>query len=406
MKQTKSFEAILKQVFTEDSSFLIVDRELNTLSLGLACTETKYYSEAEYKSDYHQLLSQEKSPDTFCLTLLPYTFDQAPAIHLAPTKRHQQAIPPYNISHMETVSQMEICKVFAYQPSATKEAYAGQFEAAKAALRRGDVFQLVLSNTFSLPQNSSGFDQNCQMDLLMALFNDSAVPFLIYVRTADYIWISATPEILVEKDGQDLLTVPIAGTCPRQNDGLDALRAESLAKDPKECAEHLMLVDLSRNDLGRVSQIGSVQVPIFAHVKASQAAQHLVSHVVSTISEEGHPLDPVFSTLPAGTVTGAPKKKAMALIDAIEQSPRCYYGGAFLMHYSPDHYRAYLHIRTLEYKRLQLHLSLRVGSGIVIDSTVDGEAKELCVKASGILNLLKKQEHFESKGATYDLVDR
>lgn len=276
-----------------------------------------------------------------------------------------------------------------------EDQYHGAFMKAQDAIKRGDVFQLVLSNT--LKANGT-----CDMNhLFLQLVKEQSSPYVLVFKEGDHTYVSATPEILIEKTGQDLKTVPIAGTCPRKYDGRDSERASALLKNPKERAEHLMLVDLGRNDLGRVSQAGSVAVTTYATLKHLSHVSHLSSTVESTMSSLANYLDPFMATLPAGTVTGAPKEKAMTLIAQIEKSPRQHYAGAFLIEDMQGNYTSLITIRTLYQHKHEL--TLRVGSGIVYDSTFAGESRELIHKANGLLKSLKA---IHPGGVTYDFDDR
>lgn len=279
--------------------------------------------------------------------------------------------------------------------SASPAQYAQSFAAAKEALHRGDVFQLVLSNTLVAK------GQVDTAALCTYLIEEEASPFVVKFKFGEMTAVSATPERLVKKNGQMLETVPIAGTRPVLKDGFDIERAADLLGDPKERAEHLMLVDLGRNDLGRVSVPGTVNVKDYARVKYLSRVMHLVSTVQSEEVPGGPYLGALRATLPAGTVSGAPKKKAMTLIDQLEVDSRGLYAGCFLIEDLKGNYDSLITIRTLVQE--EDHITLRVGSGIVLDSTLDGESDELINKALGQLKALQA---IYPGGVTYDFDPR
>ncbi len=279
--------------------------------------------------------------------------------------------------------------------SASAAQYAQGFSAAKEALHRGDVFQLVLSNTL-VAQGQVDTAALCAY-----LIEEEASPFVVKIKLGEMTAVSATPERLVRKRGTSLETVPIAGTRPVLKDGLDHQRAQDLLNDPKERAEHLMLVDLGRNDLGRVSVPGTVNVKDYAKIKYLSRVMHLVSTVQSEEVPGGPYLGALRATLPAGTVSGAPKKKAMTLIDQLEVDSRGLYAGCFLIEDLMGNYDSLITIRTLVQE--EDHITLRVGSGIVLDSTLAGESDELINKALG---QLKAVEAIYPGGVTYDFDPR
>lgn len=374
MLSPMTFAEVLARLELCPTAFLVVDREREEIHLGLDCALTNL-------PDAKDLLDGYTPGDGF--TLIPYQFSAAPALHFAPQfKAVYSLLPLGDTKACDKGNKSPCCEAPNFEPLSDDKTYGAQYAAARAALIRGDVFQLVLSNRFEARGLTNA------TELLSALYAAEDSPFLVYAKTPERSWISATPEILVEKRGNQLVTVPIAGTCQRLKDGQDDLRAKALLEDPKERAEHLMLVDLSRNDLGRVSMVGSVQVSRYAEVKIAQRAQHLVSTIEGTLAPQCHPLAPLLATLPAGTVTGAPKTMAMALIDVIEPQRRTYYGGAFLLDLTQGDYRAYLHIRSLELDAVAGCMRYQVGSGIVIDSTLEGEAQELRTKAAGMMETL------------------
>lgn len=319
-----------------------------------------------------------------CTQLLTNTFPFAPPS----TSTHSSSPAPASAATI-------IHPPLHFTPTASPAQYGSAFASAKDALHRGDVFQLVLSNTLVAK------GQVDTAALCAYLIEEGASPFVVKFKYGNMTAVSATPERLVRKKGTTLETVPIAGTRPILRDGLDPQRATDLLNDPKERAEHLMLVDLGRNDLGRVSVPGTVNVKDYATVKYLSRVMHLVSTVQSEEARGVRYLDALRATLPAGTVSGAPKKKAMDLIDRLEVDERGLYAGCFLIEDLKGNYDSLITIRTLIQE--DDRITLRVGSGIVLESTLDGESDELVNKALGQLSAIQA---IYPGGVTYDFDPR
>ena len=184
-----------------------------------------------------------------------------------------------------------------------------QVEQAKDHIRKGDVFQLVLSQRLSASYKGDAFA------LYRKLRKQNPSPYQFFIDFDGYAIVGASPESLLTIRGSHMVTNPIAGTRKRGRTVVeDDQLAEELAGDEKEQAEHKMLVDLSRNDVGRVAQIGTVEVPKYMVIEKYQHVMHLVSEVTGELDQKMHPLDALVSCLPAGTVSGAPKVRAMQLI--------------------------------------------------------------------------------------------
>jgi anthranilate synthase component I len=240
---------------------------------------------------------------------------------------------------------------------------------------RGDVFQLVLSRRFS--QQFTGDEFN----VYRALRHINPSPYLFYFDYGDYRLMGSSPEAqLVVKNGIALMH-PIAGTFLRTgNDASDKEKAEELLHDPKENAEHVMLVDLARNDLNTVCK--NVQVTRFRQVQYYSHVIHMVSEVAGEVSQDANPFHLLFKTFPAGTLTGAPKYRAMQLIDEYENSARGFYGGAigFIgLNGSCNHA---IMIRTILSKGN--HLSYQAGAGIVAASVPENELQEVNNKLAAL----------------------
>jgi anthranilate synthase component 1 len=255
----------------------------------------------------------------------------------------------------------------------------------QAAVRRvkehiaaGDIFQAVLSRRFRIGRLVD------PLALYRALRVINPSPYMVLFESPDVSLAGASPEMLVRKNGRTLETRPIAGTRPRgaDPDG-DARLARDLLADPKERAEHVMLVDLGRNDLGRVSEPASVRVASFMEIERYSHVMHMVSSVRGRLAEGKTGLDALLACFPAGTLSGAPKIRAMEIIDELEPVARGPYGGAVgYFSYSGD-VDTCITIRTLVVGEDET--SVTAGAGIVADSDPEREQHETESKAAGML---------------------
>lgn len=238
----------------------------------------------------------------------------------------------------------------------------------------GDVMQLVLSQRLSVPFDGHPFACYCQLRKI----NPS--PYMYYFNLGDFYIAGASPEILVRVEGDEVTVRPIAGTRPRQEDAAADLRTEKeLLADEKELAEHLMLIDLGRNDIGRVCTTGSVQVTELMVIERYSHVMHIVSHVVGKRHQDASLIDILRATFPAGTVSGAPKIKAMELIDNLETTKRGIYSGAVGYLSWNDTMDLAIAIRTLIVKDDRLYA--QAGAGLVYDSEPFQEWQETMSKA-------------------------
>ncbi len=193
---------------------------------------------------------------------------------------------------------------------------------AKEYIVAGDIFQVVVSQRFSAPFALSSFS------LYRALRRTNPSPFLFHLDFGDFALVGSSPEILVRVREGEVTIRPIAGTAPRgATDAEDQALAEALLKDPKERAEHLMLLDLGRNDVGRVAEIGTVDVTARFFIERYSHVMHIVSNVAGRLDKKHDAVDALMAGFPAGTVSGAPKVRAMEIIDELEKSKRGPYAG-------------------------------------------------------------------------------
>jgi anthranilate synthase component 1 len=265
--------------------------------------------------------------------------------------------------------------------SMSESAFHDIVKRAKEYIEAGDIFQVVLSQQFQLPLQVDPFS------IYRHLRAINPSPYLFFIRMEEAVLVGSSPEILVRVEGERIDVRPIAGTRRRGDTAEEdkALELELLA-DPKERAEHLMLVDLGRNDVGRVAQIGSVEVDEYALVERYSHVMHIVSNVHGKIRPELDWLDVLRATFPAGTLSGAPKVRAMEIIDELETVRRGPYGGcAGYLDYSGNMDMA-ITIRTLVAHDDKI--TLQSGAGVVADSDPELEFEETMNKARAVLTAI------------------
>lgn len=265
-----------------------------------------------------------------------------------------------------------------YEAQTSAEDYRAMVLAAKEYISAGDIFQVVLSQrfttNFTLPP----------LELYRALRRINPSPFLFFLDFPGFALVGSSPEILVRVRDGEVTVRPIAGTRPRGATAeADRLAEESLRADPKECAEHLMLLDLGRNDVGRVATNGSVEVTASFTVERYSHVMHLVSNVVGRLDARYDALDALFAGFPAGTVSGAPKIRACEVIAELEPSTRGPYAGG-VGYFAPDgSLDSCIVLRTGLVKDGVLHV--QAGAGIVADSEPEYEQRECEAKAGALL---------------------
>jgi anthranilate synthase component 1 len=246
----------------------------------------------------------------------------------------------------------------------------------------GDAFQVVPSQRWSAELDADPFS------IYRGLRVVNPSPYMYFLDFMDFQIAGASPEPLLTVAGRHASTRPVAGTRPRGGDAAeDAQIADGLLADEKERAEHVMLVDLGRNDLGRVCEYGSVAVDSFMAVETYSHVMHIVSSVSGTLREEVGPMDALRSVLPAGTLSGAPKVRAMQIIDELEPVKRGGYGGAIgYLSYTGD-LDTCIHIRTVVIKDGVAHI--QAGGGTVADAKPEYEYEESVAKARGVKNAIE-----------------
>ncbi len=264
----------------------------------------------------------------------------------------------------------------------TSDDYRAKVELIKEEIRAGEAFQVVLSQRFTMDATADAFD----IYRTLRLRNPSPYMYLFRFDGGLEI-VGSSPEALVKITGDEVMVHPIAGTRPRSHDPeVDHRNGEELLADPKERAEHLMLVDLGRNDLGRVCEPGSVEVVEFMHLERYSHVMHIVSTVIGKLSKKSTPADALFAVFPAGTLSGAPKPRAMEIIEKLEPTRRGIYGGTIGYFDFCGNIDSCIAIRTAVIKDGKAYV--QAGAGIVADSVAESEDLECQSKAAAVLGAI------------------
>jgi anthranilate synthase component 1 len=264
----------------------------------------------------------------------------------------------------------------------SKERFENAVEKAKEYVTAGDVFQVVLSKRydFQIRGDLIGFYRN--------LRDINPSPYMYFLKSGEHQIVGSSPEMLVRVENRVVETFPIAGTRPHVKNPIENKRlTEELLADPKERAEHVMLVDLGRNDIGKVSKFGSVHLPEFMKVHQYSHVQHIVSHVVGDLRDECDCYDALRAVFPAGTVSGAPKVRAMEIIEELEPTTRGPYAGAVGYFSYNGNADFAITIRTLIANGDKAHI--QVGAGIVADSDPEKEWYETEHKVQALIKALQ-----------------
>ncbi|HEY2830629.1 MAG TPA: anthranilate synthase component I [Thermoanaerobaculia bacterium] len=282
-----------------------------------------------------------------------------------------------NLSH----KRAEAAESLTFISNHTRERFEEQVRAAKEHIAAGDIYQVVLSQRFEAEVAAEPFM------VYRALRHVNPSPYMYFIRMGGVSVVGSSPEMLVRVEGSRVETHPIAGTRPRgRNDEEDMRLAEELKRNEKERAEHVMLVDLGRNDVGRVCQYGSVRVPQFMGLERFSHVMHLTSIVEGKLADDRDRLDALVSCFPAGTVSGAPKVRAMQIIKELEPSGRGLYAGAVGYIDFAGNLDFCIAIRTVIMSNGKAFV--QAGAGIVMDSNPTAEYDETRDKAKALLRAL------------------
>ena len=292
-----------------------------------------------------------------------------PAKNIRFLKKSNQSLPQFsgNMTKKEYESVVNQCKKYIYE---------------------GDIFQVVISQRFEIEYKKDPFN------IYRSLRRINPSPYLFYLQYPDFQIAGSSPEILVKKTGNKLTLRPIAGTIRRGKTPEEDLKLEKqLLEDPKEIAEHEMLVDLGRNDLGRISQFGSIIPTKYKVIENYSHVKHIVTNLESEIMPDT-PLDGVLkATFPAGTLSGAPKVRALEIIDEVEVSQRGFYGGMVLNADFHGNLDSCIGIRSVLIKNEKAFI--QAGAGIVADSVPENEYEECLNKARAVMRAVQESQEFE-----------
>ncbi len=264
-----------------------------------------------------------------------------------------------------------------FESNMTKDEYCAIVEKTREYICAGDIIQAVLSQRFSAKTDVTPF----QLYRALRLLNPS--PYTFFIKIGGHALVGSSPEVMVRLTGNRVELRPIAGTRPRgKTEQEDRKLVDELLSDEKEKAEHVMLVDLGRNDIGRVAESGSVQVSEYMVIERYSHVMHMVSHVMGTLRKEFDAYDVIKATFPAGTLSGAPKIRAMEIIHELEPEARGAYGGAAGYIGYDGNMDLAITIRTLEVE--DGTVAVQAGAGIVYDSVPETEYEETCHKSRGM----------------------
>jgi anthranilate synthase component 1 len=270
----------------------------------------------------------------------------------------------------------------------TREKFEAAVTKSKQYVCSGDIIQVVLSQRFKRDF------QHSALDLYRALRVINPSPYMFLMETRNFALVGASPEVHVRLTGEQVEIRPIAGTRPRgETPEQDLENEQDLLADEKECAEHLMLVDLARNDIGRVCKFGSIHVPEYMVIERYSHVMHIVSQVMGEMDASHNSFDLLRATFPAGTVSGAPKVRAMQIISELEGSTRGSYSGALGYFGYDGNHDSCIGIRTALLKDGQIYI--QSGAGIVADSVPENEYMETINKARGMLKAVALCEKFK-----------
>jgi len=295
----------------------------------------------------------------------------------------EQILSPINIKPIPPIEEGTRGKKKGFTSNTSRSQFMKNVEKAKEYIRKGDIFQVVLSQRLSMDIDVEPFV------LYRTLRGINPSPYMFYLKFDDITLVGCSPEIMVRLEDDNLTIRPIAGTRPRgKTTKEDEELANDLLADEKECSEHIMLVDLGRNDLGRVSKNGTVVVDRLKYIEKYSHVMHIVSNIVGKLDESYDAFDVLAASFPAGTLSGAPKIRAMEIIDELEVSRRGTYGGAVGYISFSGNMDTCITIRTTLVKDGKAFV--QAGAGIVADSDPDKEYEESLNKAQALLTAIRE----------------
>lgn len=305
-------------------------------------------------------------------------------------KRLERMVEDLQASIPGAISEIPTFTLPDFSRNITAEDFKEKVEIAKEEIRSGEAFQIVLSQRFATPCSADA------LDVYRALRLNNPSPYMYLFRfESGFDVVGSSPEALVKVKGREVMVHPIAGT-RRRSDSLeeDNRLAQELLADPKERAEHLMLVDLGRNDVGRIATPGSVEVIDFMHIERYSHVMHIVSTVIGELARDAKPIDALFSVFPAGTLSGAPKPRAMEIIERLEPTRRGLYGGAIGYFDFTGNIDTCIAIRTALIHEGTAYV--QAGAGVVADSDPESENQETLNKAAAVLSAINSAHQISS----------
>ena len=292
---------------------------------------------------------------------------------------HNKLLEPSKDENKKTKNKIN------FSSSVAKDEYLDSIKKIKDYIVEGDVMQVVYGQELTTPFEGS------PIDLYKSLRKLNPSPYMYFLKIDDLHIVGASPEILVRLQNNEVTVRPIAGTIKRgKNEKEDNELASKLKNDPKEIAEHLMLIDLGRNDVGRIAKIGSVETTEQMKIEKYSHVMHLVSNVIGELDEGYSSIDVLKATFPAGTLSGAPKVRAMEIIDELEPDRRGVYGGAIGYLSWTGNMDLAIAIRTAVIQDKEL--SVRAGGGVVYDSDPEAEYQESLNKAQSIIKAIEEMD--------------
>ncbi len=404
----------LKKIPTPNDPLSIVDEEMQGIKyLGFG-DETRFsggavgYLSYEYANRVEATVPVHEKNDLdlpflyFMIADLVLVFDHAHqsltvCVNVEPGNNYEKSYDKACSRIEETIKYLSVPSTLSPTPldkfheteelngNFSKEEFKQLVSETKEFIRSGDIIQAVLSQRFSIPYSGNS------INLYRAIRAINPSPYMFLLEDENFSIIGASPEVHVRLTGEDVLIRPIAGTRPRgKNESEDRELEKDLLNDEKEKAEHLMLVDLARNDIGRVCKAGSVRAAEFMSIERYSHVMHIVSQVIGKIDPSLNAFDLLRATFPAGTVSGAPKVRAMQIIANFEKTQRNVYAGALGYFGYEGNHDSCIAIRTGILKDQILHL--QAGAGIVADSIPENEYQETINKAKGMLKALALAE--------------
>ncbi len=296
---------------------------------------------------------------------------------------HDQLHTP--LPPVESKRQAKTVEETDFKSGFTEQGYKDAVRKIRQYIKDGECMQVVLSQRLSVPFEAPA------LDLYRALRILNPSPYMFYLNLGDHQVVGASPEILVRLEDGEVTVRPLAGTRPRgETEELDLANEESLMADPKELAEHLMLIDLGRNDIGRIAKTGTVEVTDKFSVERYSHVMHIVSNVIGKLQDGMSPVDVLRATFPAGTLSGAPKVRALEILQELEVVKRGIYSGAVGYLSWNGNMDTSIAIRTAVIQNGELHV--QAGAGIVYDSDPDAEWDETMSKARAIIRAVAMAE--------------